>query len=96
MHCPYCNADLLGGRELKCSATGALFSQVVSDAFRNRYGQDRTVSSSPGTARSVTIGNWFCPGCGVPMQEHRCLTCGQEFDRQLLRSIIELNPHKVP
>jgi hypothetical protein len=48
VHCPYCNADLLEGRELKCSASGALFSQDVSDTFRKRYGQDRTVSSSPG------------------------------------------------
>jgi hypothetical protein len=92
MHCPYCNANLVTAYhgELQCSDSKALFSVCVSEVLLSRYGHHD--SHSQAIAPS-TIGQWFCPGCGVKMHDTDCNACGQSFDLTLIRQLVELNPH---
>ena|SRR5215813_12853292 len=42
-------------------------------------------------------GQWFCPGCGIPMDEEqpgaiKCLQCGRNLGKYV-HQLVELHPH---
>lgn len=91
MYCPYCGAQLTPTSygELRCSETGALFSQRI----RWRFEQLTTDATDLGSDTENSSCRLHCPKCGSKTGHARCLTCGATLTTGMVQEIIELNPH---
>ncbi len=91
MFCPYCAAPMVPAPhgELRCSATGALFSRHLQGRFAN-LASEAGLSES---ANEILSARLHCPQCGTEMDKMRCVDCGARLTKNLVREIIELNPH---
>ncbi len=86
---------VVDGGTLKCASGDMQLSprmhDVLSEVFvaRTRRASSRALNWG---------GQWFCPGCGVPMKtdgEHvRCETCGEYLD-EFVHGLVELHPHRT-
>lgn len=90
MYCPYCGEQLSPAEsgELRCAASGALFSQNISQRFEQMAKDHR--SGFGGENPPVHL---HCPSCGSKTGRARCLDCGSVLASAMVYEIVEFNPH---
>jgi hypothetical protein len=92
MYCPYCGREmeLIDGTNT-CLVGAMPLSAELRDTLSDRFpvSTGRPKDAAVGRRR----GNWFCPGCGVPLDPGmRCSLCGQSI-RELRFILVEFHPH---
>lgn len=82
------------GATLECVPGRMELSAVLRDGLVEVFVERRR------SAKRVAFrwgGQWFCPGCGVPMlvdDEHvRCPRCGEHLD-EFVYQLVEIHPHR--
>jgi acetone carboxylase gamma subunit len=92
MHCPYCNAELRESEHkgnLECSYKHSLFGPAISAKLKEIYGEHK--SSSDGNI--LEIKGFYCPGCGVKLENEGCPICKLNLSKNMAFNLIEFNPH---
>lgn len=100
MYCPKCG-EILTRRngELTCLAGDMGLSRNVEQRLMERYAPEAPPQSPlplyvPQLHRSRW--RWWCPGCGVRLNERQeCPQCGKHL-RDLFYPLVELHPHREP
>ena len=97
MFCPKCGDELeeVNGR-WRCARGNMYLSDDMARRLLDLFVKEiRNSAQRPASFRWG--GSWFCPGCGVRLEESqgvvRCNLCGQSLDGLLLHSLIEIHPH---
>lgn len=106
MFCPKCGAEFTGQIDPRlptavfyCPSGDMPTSWNPTTVLRQRYGSDRSnevpQSALPVFSRQFHGGHrWFCPGCGVRLNERlECEQCGKHL-RDLVYVLVELHPHR--
>ena len=93
---PYCASKLeeASGGELKCSATGALFSKHIAKRLREGYAPDTRPADAP--FPGGISGPWFCPADGEKLcisGEHAICPVCQRHLNEYIYELFQLNPH---
>jgi predicted amidophosphoribosyltransferase len=97
MYCPKCGKDMeqING-VWTCRRGDMPLSERVSAAFVDTYVLKIRANEHKRTALKWG-GVWYCPGCGVRLQEQdgllACRECGRSLN-EFLYDLIELHPHK--
>lgn len=74
-----------------CTAGGMALSARLQEVFAQRFPAMRPRPADAVVGRKPS--QWFCPGCGIPLQRAmRCAACGQSIRDQIFH-IVELPPH---
>lgn len=91
MYCPYCGAPLspTENGELRCAASGALFSQNMRQRFEQMT-MDLAGLSPDGENPPTKL---HCPKCGSKTGHARCVDCGAVLTSATAYEIVEFNPH---
>jgi transcription initiation factor TFIIIB Brf1 subunit/transcription initiation factor TFIIB len=91
MYCPYCGASLspTESGELRCVASGALFSQSLRQRFEQMTKDYDGLSSDEENPET----RLHCPRCGSKTGRVRCLDCGAVLSTAMVYEIVEFNPH---
>ena len=96
MYCPKCGDELTEHDGELCCAVGDMsLSQKLEEILTQRYSAG-SESVLPATVydRQIHGGlNWFCPGCGIRLNEElHCESCRKHI-RDSVRTLVELHPH---
>lgn len=104
MFCPKCGTAFTTQIALRfqdavyyCPTGDMPTSWSLTTTLRQRYdaGCSTAVPQSPLPALSRPFAlRWYCPGCGVRLNEHlECMQCGHHL-RDLVYVLVELHPHR--
>jgi hypothetical protein len=103
MFCPRCGtvltvrSDERWGDILYCVRGDMALSRGMQEALERRYGTSDGGPQSPLSPYSPQIHGgltWYCPGCGVRLDEHlQCPRCARHL-RDLVYQLVELHPHR--
>lgn len=106
MFCPKCGAvlesrwDAYVQRDVLCCVPGDMpMSANVTDKLMQRFGPPSSADTpqSPLPAYSALLHGgcqWYCPGCGIRLNDHlECTRCGHHL-RDLMFILVELHPHR--
>jgi hypothetical protein len=94
MFCPKCAAvlDLRSGT-LTCVLGDMPLSQRLHNLLTQRYASG--VPSPRKGVTSIEKDRWYCPGCGVMLNENLvCPECYRSI-KDLQHELVELHPHKA-
>ena len=88
------------GRDFLYCAPGDMWlSADLMTTLMQRFGTegnaDMPQSSLPAYDAQLHNGwNWYCPGCGIRLNDHlECTRCGHHL-RDLVYTLVELHPHR--
>lgn len=107
MFCPKCGTALsvhtnAPQRDMLYCAPGDMgLSPRVATVLLGRYAAESAPPSAqspmPAFSRRLHGGlHWYCPGCGIRLNEHlECPRCTRHL-RDLAYDLIELHPHRDP
>ncbi len=97
MYCPRCGQELERVNGVWTCTRGNMplsphLSAELTDVYLRKI---RNAEFRPTTFKWGGV--WYCPGCGVPLQERdglmMCPQCGQSLN-EFLFDLLELHPHK--
>jgi hypothetical protein len=95
MYCPKCDGFLeetpLG--ELKCTRVGWVYSKLDSDLLKAQYGDLTSEVRPPIEREQESVCCWYCPGCGLLLEDKVCPRCRRQLGGRLLYRLVERNPH---
>src|ERR1700733_7620074 len=93
MFCPKCAAELvLRDGKLTCLRGEMSLSERVAGVLHDRYGNH--VPSPRHGVVSITRNPYYCPGCGIPLDDQmQCSECQLSL-KDLSFDLTELHPHK--
>lgn len=105
MYCPKCGDVLRETNETFTCLRGDMeLSQHLATHLFVCFVSKSEQPKEPPSVNEITYkggvgGLWFCPGCGVSMEEKtpwavRCPQCGRSI-WQFLHELIEIHPHKA-
>jgi hypothetical protein len=99
MHCPKCGNRLAReGATWTCARGNMPLSQRLNDLFEARF-ISGTDARKPGEMSYHVGVTWYCPGCGIAMDEAEgniaCSRCGGMLN-DVIWDLIELHPHEQP
>lgn len=91
MFCPKCGDELIiKDGELYCLRGDMYLSQNVREILEARYGE---ISPREPSDYKLDHTKWWCPGCGIKVNEKlECSNCGKNY-YDLLYPLVEIHPH---
>ena len=99
MHCPRCGAVLEeeDGLARRCAPGAMRLSEHLTRALDDCYVKN-VRAPREGRLPFRVGGTWYCPGCGVMLEEPsvgevRCPACKRSLV-EFIRHLVELHPHK--
>ena len=95
MHCPKCNAYLeeVENDGLRCLRADWVYVKSDADLIKEKFGHQKSLVVPSVERDQESVGRWYCPGCGVLMDDGSCPVCSGVIDGKLLYRLVERNPH---
>ena len=92
MYCLHCGREMtLVDGVYTCTTGGMGLSAHLQTVLRERFPQLKERPGGISLGRKVS--QWFCPGCGIPLERSmKCTSCGQSIRDQIFH-LVELPPH---
>lgn len=92
MYCLHCGREMtLTDGVFTCAAGGMPLTPHLHEVFAERFPEMKPRPAEVVVGRKLA--QWFCPGCGVPLERSmKCGCCGQSIRDQIFR-LVELPPH---
>lgn len=91
MYCPKCGSlmEMING-ELTCRRGNMGLAKYTYDRLKARF--PATYERNGSIETVYDIKKWYCPGCGLPLEDSICPSCGKGLEG-FYYELIERHPH---